>query len=114
MREVSAGIAERGGVDPGSPAALPALCVAIAIASFALNIPGNQLSREIEASADSFALELTDDPAGADRAAAAARPSENVGDPDPPGWAEVLFGTHPAAIDRIGAALAYERGERPD
>jgi STE24 endopeptidase len=73
---------------------------------------GNQLSRAVEARADTFALELTDDPKGmielqqqlADR---------NLSDPDPPGVFTFLFGTHPPAIDRIGAALAWERGERP-
>ena len=113
VREVSAGLAERGGVDPGSPAALPAYAIAIAIASFALNIPGNQLSREIESSADQFALELTDDPQALIELQQRLT-TENVGDPDPPGWVETLYGTHPAALDRIGAAVAYEEGERAD
>ena len=40
------------------------LRIVIAVVSFVLNIPGNQLSRDVEAAADDFALELTDDPQG--------------------------------------------------
>jgi hypothetical protein len=32
-----------------------------------------------------------------------------VGDPDPPEWAEILFGTHPPALERIGHALAWAK-----
>jgi STE24 endopeptidase len=101
-------LARRGGADPGSPAALPSYALAIAIASLVLGIAGNQLSRDVEAEADEFALRLTDDPQGlielqtrlADR---------NLSDPDPPGWARLLFGTHPTTLERIGAAEAFER-----
>ena len=105
-------IARREGVQPGQPAYLPAFALAIALTSFVIGIAGNQLSRAVEARADTFSLQLTDDPKGmielqqqlADR---------NLADPDPPGAFSFLFGTHPPAIDRIGAALAWERGERP-
>ena len=60
------------GDDPRSPAALPALALALALASFVLGVLGNQLSRKVEARRTSFALELTDDPRGADPAAAPA------------------------------------------
>ena len=77
-----------------------------------IGIAGNQLSRAVEAKADTFALQLTDDPKGmiqlqqqlADR---------NLSDPDPPDAFTFVFGTHPPAIDRIGAALAWEQGKRP-
>jgi STE24 endopeptidase len=105
-------IAGRRGAQPGQPAYLPALALAIAATSFVIGIAGNQLSRAVEARADTFSLELTDDPKGmielqqqlADR---------NLSDPDPPGVYTFLFGTHPPAIDRIGAALAWQQGERP-
>lgn len=106
------GIAGRRGAEPGTPAFLPAFALAIAATSFVIGIAGNQLSRSVEARADTFSLQLTDDPRGmielqqqlADR---------NLSDPDPPGIFSFLFGTHPPAIDRIGAALAWEHGERP-
>ncbi len=108
-RELALAILRRRGVDPGSAAAIPAYFLALALTGFVLGIPGNQLSRQVEASADEFALELTDDPqALIDVQTRLAR--TNVSDPDPPGWTHFLLGTHPATVDRIGAALAYERG----
>jgi Zn-dependent protease with chaperone function len=105
-------IAGRRGAEPGQPAYLPALAVALAATSFVIGITGNQLSRAVEARADTFSLQLTNDPKGviglqqqlADR---------NISDPDPPETFTFLFGTHPPAIDRIGAALAWQQGERP-
>ena len=109
---MSNGIAGRRGAQPGTPAYLPAFALAIAVTSFAINIAGNQLSRAVEARADTFSLQLTNEPRGmiqlqqqlADR---------NLSDPDPPGVFTFLFGTHPPAVDRIGAAVAWEQGERP-
>jgi STE24 endopeptidase len=109
---MSRAIATRQGAEPGRPAYLPALALAIGATSFVIGITGNQLSRSVEARADTFALQLTDDPKGmielqqqlADR---------NLSDPDPPDAFTFVFGTHPPAIDRIGAALAWQQGERP-
>jgi len=111
-------LARRGGTAPGTPAAIPAFALAIAVVTFGLNIAGNQLSRRVEASADRFALELTGDPRALielqERLVAA-----NHGNPDPPAVVTDLFGTHPTAVQRIGAALAYADqhritvGERP-
>ncbi len=110
VRELADGLTERRGIAPGSPAALPAYALGIAVVSFVLNIPGNQLSKEVEAAADQYALELTDDPeALIDLQRRLA--SENLSDPDPPDYVEFLFGTHPPTVERIGAALAYERNE---
>lgn len=108
VRELGGALTDRAGVRPGSPAALPAYALGVALASFILNIPGNQLSREVEAAADDFALELTGDPeALVDLQLRLA--AENVSDPDPPGWVQVIGGTHPTTVERIGAALAYRR-----
>ena len=105
-------IARRRGAELGQPAFLPAIALAVAVSSFAVSVAGNQLSREVEARADTFALELTDDPKGfielqqelADR---------NLADPDPPEALHFLFGTHPTTVERIGEALAWKNGERP-
>jgi STE24 endopeptidase len=110
VREAAGAMTDRSGAEPGSPAALPVYALAIGIVTFVLNVPGNQLSRDVEAAADEYALELTHDPEaliGLQRRLAA----DNVSDPDPPGYATFLFGTHPSAVERIGAALAYERNE---
>jgi STE24 endopeptidase len=90
------------------PAVLPALALSIALVSFVLNIPGNALSREVERSADGHALNLDRDPAafiGVERKLV----NQNLGDPDPPGWLQFLFGTHPKAVDRIGYAITWSR-----
>ena len=91
---------------------LPALGLALALVSFGGTVIGNQLSRRVEARADSFALGLTGEP----RAAIALERRlaiSNVADPDPPEPLVWLLGTHPPTVDRIGAAVAYERGRRP-
>jgi STE24 endopeptidase len=73
----------------------------------------NQLSRDVEARADSFALQLTHEP----------RPFisfekrialRNLADPDPPGWQTFLLATHPPTIDRIGMGVAFERSAEGD
>jgi STE24 endopeptidase len=98
----------RAAAPPGSPTALPAFALALAVAVFAGTVIGNQLSRPVEAAADAFSLELTDEPRGfveLERELALA----NLSDPDPPALLHWLFGTHPTTMERIGAALAFER-----
>ena len=92
---------------PG-PSALPALALSLAVVSFALGSASNDLSRRVEASADDFALRETRDPAafiGLERRLALT----NVADPDPPRVFQILFGTHPTTMQRIGAGVAFER-----
>jgi STE24 endopeptidase len=93
------------------PPTLPAAALAIGVVSFALNIAGNALSRQVEATADAYALRATADPAGfiaLERRLA----TNNLSDPEPPGWTVALFRTHPPTMDRIGYALTYAREER--
>jgi STE24 endopeptidase len=102
----SGAIARRRGWAPATPVGLAALALPLAVAVFGLTVAGNALSREVERAADRFALELTEDPEAfieLQRELAAA----NLSDPDPPGWARFLFGTHPPLAERIGVADAY-------
>jgi STE24 endopeptidase len=104
-------LARRSGDEPHSPAALPALALSIALAAFVLGAVSNQLSRRVEARADTFALELTNDPrafVGLQRELALT----NVADPEPPAALQWLFGTHPDTMQRIGAAVELERQGR--
>jgi STE24 endopeptidase len=105
-------IERREGAEPGTPAFLPAFALAIAATSFVIGIAGNQLSRAVEARADTFSLQLTNDPRGMIKLQQQLA-DLNLSDPNPPGVFSFLFGTHPPAVDRIGAAVAWERGERP-
>jgi Zn-dependent protease with chaperone function len=98
----------RAGSGPGSPATVPALALALAVVTFGGTVISNQLSRRVEAAADQFALEATGEPrqfTGLERRLAIT----NVSDPDPPAALHWLFGTHPTTVERIGAALAFER-----
>lgn len=107
LAERFAGSALDGPGKPG-PAALPAVVLAFAIVSFAAGAAGNVLSREVEARADAFALELTADPKSfieLERSLAL----RNLGDPDPPALLHALFGTHPTTLERIGFGVAAER-----
>lgn len=104
--EVGRRLAARNGADPATPAALPAFALALSVTVFALTVVSNQLSRDVEAAADDFALELTGDPEGLiDLQTRLAR--TNLADPDPPDIVTYLLGTHPTTVERIGAAVAW-------
>jgi STE24 endopeptidase len=90
------------------PAAIPALALSLALVSFALGSASNALSRPVEASADSFSLRLTRNPAAfiaLERKLAVT----NVADPDPPALLQLLFGTHPTTRQRIGIGEEWAR-----
>ena len=108
VREMVDPLARRAGVQPGSPGALPAYALALFVASLVLGTVGNQLSRKVEASADSFALELTHDPKAFIELQRRLTVS-NLGDPSPPGLVHWLLGSHPTAVERIGAAVTLRR-----
>jgi STE24 endopeptidase len=96
---------------PPGPGVLPALALSITIVATGVTMISNQLSREVEARADSYALRLTDAPEpfiGFKRRVAV----RNVSEPDPPAWWHRPMSTHPRTIERIGTGVAYQRGER--
>ena len=91
---------------------LPALALSVAVIVFLITSVSNQLSRRVEARADSFSLQLTDEP---DAFISFQRriALKNVSDPDPWDWTSFLFGTHPTTVDRIGTGVAArERDDR--
>ena len=94
--------------DASPAAAIPALALALAIVVPLVTSVSNQLSRRVEARADSYALELT---GAADAFIAFERriALRNVSDPDPPTWRTWLLATHPPTIERIGIGEAYRR-----
>jgi STE24 endopeptidase len=96
-----------GGADPG-PRTVPALALALGLVGAPLALAGNRLSRAVERRADRFSLELT----GAPEPFVAFEQRitvRNLADPDPPRWLTALLATHPPTVERIGAALAFER-----
>lgn len=96
----------------GLPVWLPALALSVALAASVLQVIGNGLSRAVESRADVRALELTGDPRAMIRLQRALS-RRNFGDPSPPALQSFLLSTHPSTDERIGIALAWERGERP-
>jgi STE24 endopeptidase len=92
------------------PAGLPAIALAVSLVALALGVASNSLSRQVEARADAFALDLTGDPGDFvkfERRIAL----RNVSDPDPPRLLHLLFSTHPTTLERIGIGEAW-RAER--
>jgi Zn-dependent protease with chaperone function len=110
-RSVGEPLSRRTGFAPGSPGSIPAYALGLALASLAIGIVGNQLSRQVEASADSFALDETHAPKPFIQLQRKLALS-SVSDPDPPAIPQFLLGSHPTTVQRIGEALAWENGAR--
>jgi STE24 endopeptidase len=99
-------LSERLTPDGASP--VPAVALSILLIATPMTMISNQLSRQVEARADRFSMQLTRDPQGLIEFQQKIA-EQNVSDPDPPGWVSFLLGTHPTAVQRIGQALAVER-----
>jgi STE24 endopeptidase len=93
--------------------AVPIALLAAVALQIAVTPAQNALSRRYEAEADWVALQTARDPRAAiDLHEELAEKSH--ADPDPPGWAFVLFDTHPTAMQRIEMAQAWRaRNGRP-
>jgi STE24 endopeptidase len=92
--------------EPAGPRTLPALALAAMLVGTPVTAVANRLSRRIEARTDEFALRLTNAPEpfiGFEKRITV----KNIAEPEPPAWAELLFGTHPSTLQRIGAAVAF-------
>jgi STE24 endopeptidase len=96
---------------PGAPVTLPAAALALGLVAFGTSTIANQLSRRVEQRADSYSLKLTNEP-GPFISSEKRLAVQNVSDPDPPDWQTFLLASHPPTIERIGTAVAYERGGR--
>jgi STE24 endopeptidase len=89
----------------GPEPSLPGLVAASVAVTAPLGVVTNGLSRAIERRADAYALQATGD-AEAFVAFQRRITLKNIGDPDPPRWLQLLLGTHPTTVERIGLALA--------
>ena len=94
----------RGGM--GAPAAVPLALLVVAVYQLATAPLANHISRRMEAEADWKALQVTRDPAALEGLMLAFSET-SLGDPDPPGWVQLMVGTHPALADRIAMARAF-------
>ena len=82
---------------PSRGAGVPAaFALAIAVTSFAIGVADNQLSRGSRGARRHLLAGAHRRPEGPDRAPAAARRTQHLSDPDPPGFYSFLFRTPPA------------------
>jgi STE24 endopeptidase len=98
--------------EPPGPRTVPAVALAAMLVGAPVTAVFNQLSRRIEARTDEFALRLTGAPEpfiAFERGITV----KNVAQAEPPRWAQLLFGSHPTTLERIGAAVAFRDAARP-
>jgi STE24 endopeptidase len=94
----------RGGM--GTPEAVPLTLVVVAVLQLAAAPASTWLSRRMEAEADWKALQVTRDPESMESLFVAFSKT-SLGDPDPPGWVQLVLGTHPSLEDRVAMARAW-------
>jgi STE24 endopeptidase len=94
----------RGGM--GAPEAVPVALLVVAILQLATAPLANHISRRMEAEADWKALQVTRDPAALEGLMRGFSET-SLGDPDPPGWVQLMVGTHPTLADRVAMARAF-------
>jgi STE24 endopeptidase len=99
----------RGGM--GEPAAIPLALLVVVILQLVAAPAEGLVSRRMEAEADWKALRATRDPAAA-RGLFRELAATSLGDPSPPRWAQLLFGTHPTLADRVAMADAWAAARR--
>jgi STE24 endopeptidase len=101
----------RGGM--GAPEAVPVALLVVAVLQLVLAPAANTISRRMEAEADWKALQVTRDPRALEQVMVGFSET-SLGDPDPPGWVQLMVGTHPTLADRVAMARAWaEHQDRP-
>lgn len=86
--------------------AVPVALLAAVALQIAYSPAQNTLSRRYESEADWVALQTARDPR-AQRETFRELADTSRSDPDPPRWAQIAFGTHPTAMQRIEMAEAW-------
>jgi Zn-dependent protease with chaperone function len=100
----------RGGL--AHPEAVPVALLVLIALQLAATPMFNLVTRRAEASADWSSLEATHEPRAA-RAMFRRLSTTSHSSPDPPGWAQLLYGSHPTIMQRIEMTYAWEREQRP-
>jgi STE24 endopeptidase len=99
----------RGGL--AQPEAIPVALLVLTVTQLLAAPLLNSAFRREEAAADWAALEATRDPTAA-KSSFRRLATKSLSDPDPPFWIDGLFGNHPAIIERIAMAEAWEHSAR--
>lgn len=95
-------VAARG---PSDPRLVGVVLLLVAVLELASQPAVNAVTRNLEASADTRALEITGDPTTS-IASARTFTVRDLSDPEPPAWIRVMFRTHPGVGERIRLAVA--------
>ncbi len=85
------------------PAVVPVVLALVGVAGLVLSPVQNGISRRVETRADVDALRATDD-AAAFVAMQRRLALRSLGDPSPPAWSQLWFGSHPTTLQRIAIA----------
>ncbi|MBS3765747.1 M48 family metalloprotease, partial [Candidatus Bipolaricaulota bacterium] len=88
--------------------ALPVILGAMELLLFTLSPLENWVSRVRERVADGFSLKLVDNPKALGEALVKLS-QQNLGNPAPPKWVEVLFRDHPSGLSRVERAFEYSQ-----
>lgn len=98
----------------GDPAVVPLLLGLVVLVMFVASPLQNSVSRQVEARADAHSLDLTGDPEGFIKMQQRLALT-NISHLEPNPVLGFWFSSHPATLDRIGMALAWERlhGDTP-
>ena len=99
----------RGGL--ARPEAVPLALLVLVVTQLVAGPLLNSAYRREEAAADWAALEATREPE-TDRSLMQQLAKKSLSNPDPPGWVDGLFGTHPTIMERIAISQAWEDGAR--
>lgn len=91
----------------GAVLALPAVLLAISVYGFVVRPLFNAISRHHERQADTYALDNVAAAPGHFISAFTKLADQNLADPDPPRWVEIMFEDHPPIHKRL--AMARER-----
>jgi STE24 endopeptidase len=102
---VAAATARRGGL--ARPEAVPLALLVFVVLQLLCSPLMNIVSRHDEAEADWSALRATHDPQAA-RALFVKLAETSHADPDPPGWAYVLYADHPTIVQRVAMVEAWQ------
>lgn len=88
------------------PAVVPLVLALLAVGTLLAAPVQNTISRAVETRADLGALEATRDPAALEGLQRALE-VRSVGDPTPPAWSQLWFGSHPTVLQRVALARAW-------
>jgi len=93
------------------PAAIPLFLLLVSISNLVMAPVSSALSRQVEAQADAFGIQLTGNPVAMAKMFVSIAKID-LSNPDPPAIIQFMYGDHPTLRERVNTALSKE-GSRP-